>query len=340
MRIGILMAAALSASTAWAGLTPKQIYQKMAPGVVFIAAQEPGANSSNCGTGSILTAQGQVLTNAHVIYDKEQDQVYASVQVFLTGDVSQDLAGPFEAKVLAYDKAMDLALLQLKGVQQPLTALTLGDPDALAPGDETVAIGHPEQGGLWTLTSGVISAQSKDQGGVAGRDTWQMETSLNRGNSGGPLFDPRGYVIGVNTSIARRAADGLAITGINFAIKSSSAHQWLAGQGLLLAYGSLPLDDAAIARAYGLGASPAAAAPAPTAVAAQAPTQEPTVKPTAEAQAPAAAPAGGRAPIKFVEDLEQHNRPYTREQVGAFLQKLMQKRDAAVDELDQSTGGK
>jgi len=100
------------------------------------------------------------------------------------------------------------------------------------------------------------------------------------------------------------------------------------------------LDDAAIARAYGLGASPAAAAPAPTAVAAQAPTQEPTVKPTAEAQAPAAAPAGGRAPIKFVEDLEQHNRPYTREQVGAFLQKLMQKRDAAVDELDQSTGGK
>lgn len=367
----LALPALLCASAAWAGLTPRLIYQKMAPGVVFISAQDDGSDTVSCGTGSIITGQGQVLTNAHVVYNKEAGKAYGSIKVFLkpaklTGDLGQDLSQGYDATIQAIDPAMDLALLKLKHAPDSVTTLRLGNSDDVAPGDEAVAIGHPEQGGLWTLTTGVLSAQIKDQGGVAGRDTWQMETSLNRGNSGGPLFDERGYVIGVNTAIARRAADGLAITGINFAIKSSSARHWLAAQGLDLDYGPLPLDDQAIAAAYGLTPPPAAAeaapapAAAPTAGAAAAAPASATAStdastpvpasPTAEAAAPAAASpsaeaaaatqtAQARPPQTFKPDLVQTPRPYTAKEVGAYLKQLTEKRDKAMDELDRSTGG-
>jgi serine protease Do len=95
-----------------------------------------------------------------------------------------------------------------------------------------VAIGHPEQGGLWTLTTGVISAEVDNFNGVKGKHVFQTETGLNRGNSGGPLLDGGGQMIGVNTAIARVASDGLPITSISFSLKSSVAAQWLREQGV------------------------------------------------------------------------------------------------------------
>ena len=331
------------ASSAWAGLSPKQIYQKMGPGVVFIAAQHSGDNNSTCGTGSILTSNGLVLTNAHVVINPETGRPYSALSVFLkpaklTGDLRKDLAKPLAVKVLAFDTAMDLAVLKLQAAPDGLTALKLGDPNVLQPGDQTVAIGHPEQGGLWTLTTGVLSAEIKDQNGVKGRDTWQMETSLNRGNSGGPLFDPRGYVIGVNTSIARKAEDGLAITGISFAIKSSSAKAWLASKGYALDYGSLPLDELAIAQAYDLASKPVPATPTPAVEDSAPDTAVPTglSQTTAVTLTPEASKGEKRQPIEFKDELEQAQRPYSQEQMNAFLQGLMIKRDKAVDELDES----
>ena len=99
-------------------------------------------------------------------------------------------------------------------------------------GDRVVAIGHPEQGGLWTLTTGVISAEVENFNGVKGKHVFQTETGINRGNSGGPLFDGEGRMIGVNTAIARVASDGLPITSISFSLKSSVATQWLREQGV------------------------------------------------------------------------------------------------------------
>jgi serine protease Do len=93
-----------------------------------------------------------------------------------------------------------------------------------------VAIGHPEQGGLWTLTTGVISAEVDNFNGVKGKHVFQTETGLNRGNSGGPLLDGEGRMIGVNTAIARVASDGLPITSISFSLKSNVAAQWLLEQ--------------------------------------------------------------------------------------------------------------
>jgi serine protease Do len=95
-----------------------------------------------------------------------------------------------------------------------------------------VAIGHQEQGGLWTLTTGVISAEVDNFNCVKGKQVFHTETGLNRGNSGGPLLDGEGWMIGVNTAIARVASDGLPITSIGFSLKSSVARPWLREQGV------------------------------------------------------------------------------------------------------------
>ena len=99
-------------------------------------------------------------------------------------------------------------------------------------GDPVLAIGHPESGGLWSLTSGRIGSVIKNQSGIRGKHVFQTETSLNRGNSGGPLLDGNGEMVGVNTNISRRSSDGLAITGINFAVQSNVVRSWLEEGGL------------------------------------------------------------------------------------------------------------
>jgi serine protease Do len=87
------------------------------------------------------------------------------------------------------------------------------------------------------MTTGVVSSVVKDFQGVKGKDVFQTEASINRGNSGGPLLNAYGQMVGINTSISRRAADGLAITSINFSLKSSVPVEWLKRKDLLsLAY--------------------------------------------------------------------------------------------------------
>ena len=110
--------------------------------------------------------------------------------------------------------------------------LELNDSDKAEIGDRVVAIGHPEQGGLWTLTTGTISAEFENFNATKGKSVFQTETGLNRGNSGGPLLDTDGRMIGVNTAIARVAPDGLPITSISFSLKSNVAKQWLRDQGV------------------------------------------------------------------------------------------------------------
>ena len=110
--------------------------------------------------------------------------------------------------------------------------LELDDSDRIEIGDRVVAIGHPEQGGLWTLTTGTISAQFENFNATKGKSVFQTETGLNRGNSGGPLLDTSGRMVGVNTAIARLSPDGLPITSISFSLKSNVAKQWLRDQGV------------------------------------------------------------------------------------------------------------
>lgn len=243
IKTGLLFLAVVvfCAHAAWAN-TPKEIYQTIGPGVVLILASDDGRMGSG-GTGSIIRTDGLVITNAHVVINKETNRPYRRLSLFLkpdrvTGNMDKDLARRVEAKLVAYDAALDMALLRMENPPAGLTVVSLGDPDQVAIGDPVVAIGHPETGGLWTLTTGTISAEIENFNGVKGKDIFQTETSLNRGNSGGPLLDGRGAMVGVNTMISRKAADGMTITSINFAIKSSVARQWLASQGVTVPYGS------------------------------------------------------------------------------------------------------
>lgn len=226
-------------STGAAGteLSPREIYEQASPAVVMVMGYADGGRKGSGGTGSIIQSDGLVLTNAHVVIEEQTGKPFARLSVFLkpvrvTGESKNDLSRMFRAKVVAYSQPLDLALLKLDSITEVLPVVTVSESGRVRIGDRVVAIGHPEQGGLWTLTTGVISAEVDNFNGVKGKQVFQTETGLNRGNSGGPLLDGEGQMIGVNTAIARVASDGLPIASISFSLKSSVAAQWLREQGV------------------------------------------------------------------------------------------------------------
>lgn len=239
MTWGILFALFVMWSTVATGkeLSPREIYEHASPAVVMVMGYADGGRKGSGGTGSIIQSDGLVLTNAHVVIEERTGKPFPRLSVFLkparvTGESKSDLSRMVRAKVLAYSQPLDLALLKLDGVTEPLPVVDVSESDRARIGDRVVAIGHPEQGGLWTLTTGVISAEVDNFNGVRGKHVFQTETGLNRGNSGGPLLDGEGHMVGVNTAIARMAPDGLAITNISFSLKSSVATEWLREQGV------------------------------------------------------------------------------------------------------------
>jgi serine protease Do len=175
---------------------------------------------------------------------------YKTIYIYLkppkiTGDNAKDLTNRYKGRVLAFSPPdeLDLALIQIDQAPANLPTISFANPNNVEVGDEVVAIGHPEQGGLWTLTTGTVSTVILNFNGVKGKDVFQTEASVNRGNSGGPLLDDQGNMVGINTMIARQAADGLTITSVNFSLKSSVAVLWLGGQGMGLAYASPKAGD-------------------------------------------------------------------------------------------------
>lgn len=218
-------------------LSPREIYEQASPAVVMVMGYADGGRKGSGGTGSIIQSDGLVLTNAHVVIEERTGKPFARLSVFLkplrvTGESKSDLSRMVRAKIVAYSQPLDLALLKLDSVTAPLSVVDVSESGRVRIGDRVVAIGHPEQGGLWTLTTGVISAEVDNFNGVKGKHVFQTETGLNRGNSGGPLLDGEGRMVGVNTAIARVASDGLPITSISFSLKSSVATQWLMEQGV------------------------------------------------------------------------------------------------------------
>jgi serine protease Do len=241
---GTLVTFFMAWSTAASGkeLSPREIYEQAAPAVVMVMGHAEGGRKGSGGTGSIIQSDGLVLTNAHVVIEEQTGQPFARLSVFLkparvTGESKRDLARMVRAKVVAYSQPLDLALLKLEGIPDALPVIDLSGSGLARIGDPVVAIGHPEQGGLWTLTTGVISAEVDNFNGVKGKQVFQTETGLNRGNSGGPLLDGEGRMIGVNTAIARVASDGLPITSISFSLKSGVATQWMQEQGMAVRAG-------------------------------------------------------------------------------------------------------
>ena len=261
-------------------LSPRDIYDQASPAVVMVMGHSDSGKSGSGGTGSIIQADGLVLTNAHVVIEERTGKPYPRLSVFLkpprvTGDSRTDLSRMLHAKVMAYSTPLDLALLKVESPPSPLPVVAFAEATQGHIGDRVVAIGHPEQGGLWTLTTGVISAEVDNFNGVKGKNVFQTETGLNRGNSGGPLLDSEGHMVAVNTAIARVAPDGLPITSISFSLKTSVAAQWLREQGLTRA-STAPATTTPVSSTATNAASDLPAKPSP----------QPEVKPPQAGKAP------------------------------------------------------
>ena len=161
--------------------------------------------SSALGSGFIIDEKGIVVTNNHVIQDAED------IIVRVNGDEE------YKAKVIGADPLSDIAVLKLE-TKDKFTQVAFGDSDKARIGDWVIAIGNPfGLGG--TVTSGIISARNRSIGLSRYEDYIQTDASINSGNSGGPLFDMNGDVIGINTAILGRNGS----IGIGFSIPANSA---------------------------------------------------------------------------------------------------------------------
>ena len=157
------------------------------------------------GSGFIIDSKGIVVTNNHVIQGAED------ILVRVNGDKE------YEATVIGADPLSDIAVLQIKS-KEKFTSVKFGDSDKARIGDWVIAIGNPYGLG-GTVTSGIISARNRSIGISRYEDFIQTDASINQGNSGGPLFDMEGNVIGINTAILGQSGS----IGIGFSIPSNSA---------------------------------------------------------------------------------------------------------------------
>ena len=211
------------------GLTPQQVYEQNIGGVVEIKSTFPGTTDmwgqstgeqQGIGTGFVVSTDGQILTNAHVV--SESGLTASSVTVVFKGsDGSQGTEIP--ATIVGSDESTDVALLQIDPSQAPeLTPVKLGDSSQVAVGEEVVAIGNP-LGLDFSLSSGVVSATNRElqsPNGATITGGIQTDAAINPGNSGGPLFNADGEVIGINEQIDSQSGGN---EGIGFAVPINTA---------------------------------------------------------------------------------------------------------------------
>jgi S1-C subfamily serine protease len=211
------------------GLTPRDIYKRDAPGVVFIRAQVVEQTQSPfefgfpqqqrgeaTGSGFVIDKDGTIVTNAHVVAGATKVTVqFADKHVV-------------DARILGRDESSDLAVLKVDAKPGELSPLPLGSSRSVQVGDPTIAIGNPF-GLERTLTTGVVSATKRTIQAPNGFEidgVIQTDAAINPGNSGGPLLDAAGRVIGINSQI-ETGGSGNGNVGIGFAIPIDTAKKLL-----------------------------------------------------------------------------------------------------------------
>ncbi|MBI3971681.1 MAG: trypsin-like peptidase domain-containing protein [Chloroflexi bacterium] len=208
-------AAGTHALTTTAGTGPAALYRQVAPAVVGV--QTAGARGGGGeGSGFIVDAQGHVITNNHVVAGASR------VTLHLLDGTS------VPAQVVVTDPANDLAVLKAAIPPDKSVAARLGDSDAVQPGEPAVAIGNPF-GFEHSITAGIVSAVDRQFGGSRSRrpipGLIQTDTAVNPGNSGGPLLNAAGEVIGVNTLGVSPVPGSV---GVSFAVPINAAKRLLA----------------------------------------------------------------------------------------------------------------
>ncbi len=223
------------------GMSLQDIYTSLIDSVVSISCTYP--NGSSSGTGLVLTADGYLVTNCHVVQDARRITV-----LFTDGR-------QLEATLVGADEISDLAVLRVSATD--LTPASLGDSSALRVGDTVVAIGDPLGVELrGTMTDGIVSAINRNIS-VEGRSMSVIQTNaaLNSGNSGGPLINCYGQVIGINTMKIGDYVNSAGVEGLGFAIPSTTVREivnQLIRQGYVSGRASLGLTGEDVSGFYQL----------------------------------------------------------------------------------------
>ena len=208
------VATAPATNDAEPALNVAEVLKKIQPSVVtIIAITEEGMNPGrSTGTGVVITSDGDILTNDHVVDGADQ------VSVLFAGDTEPSLA-----TVLAVDVGNDLALLHVD--KTGLTPAVFADPESIDIGDEVVAVGFAlDLDGGPTVTRGIVSALNRTivSGDGALDGLIQTDTAISSGNSGGPLVNTRGQVIGINTAVFQSSSE-VAANNVGFSISVAEA---------------------------------------------------------------------------------------------------------------------
>lgn len=216
--------AAATANAVGTARTVGAIYKEASPGVVSIRARVKAANNdffggegpgggSASGTGFVISKDGYVVTNAHVVDGHQGD-------VTVTFNDDRSISG----KVVGQDSSSDVAVIKVDPKAHDLKPLPLGDSSKVAVGDPVIAIGSP-YGLDQSVTSGIVSALQRTiraPNGFSIDNVLQTDAAINPGNSGGPLLNDRGQVIGINSQIATGGGSGGNV-GIGFAVPVNRA---------------------------------------------------------------------------------------------------------------------
>jgi 2-alkenal reductase len=229
---------------------PATLYANRADGVVTIHAlfgDHSSTGEAAQGSGFVVSADGHVLTNSHVITNAGEGESAADARAADEVYVEFRDGDRVPAKVIGWDVFDDVGVLKVDPSRHRLAPVPLGDSDRVVVGEPVAAIGSPF-GEQTSLAVGVVSATHRSISALTSRylitDAIQIDAPINRGNSGGPLFDARGRVIGINAQI--RSDSGRA-EGVGFAVPINSAkrsmRQLIATGRVSYAYVGISTDD-------------------------------------------------------------------------------------------------
>ena len=216
-----------SATTTTDGLTPQDIYSTLSGGVVMVLSEFGSAgtdalgqtqSAQALGTGFVVDDQGYILTNAHVVDENGQRASSVTVVFNKGGSETQRVPG----QLVGVDVGSDVAVIKVDPGKVELKPLPTGDSDDVQVGEAVVAIGNP-LGYDFSITSGIVSATGRSLQAPNGQtipNGIQTDAAINQGNSGGPLINSAGKVIGINEQIA---SSGGGNDGLGFAVPINTA---------------------------------------------------------------------------------------------------------------------
>jgi 2-alkenal reductase len=188
------------------GTSIPDVVAQVGPAVVTVINNDQRGQIGS-GSGAVISPDGYIITNNHVV------EVATSLDVIFSDGTSRT------AKLVGADSLMDLALLKVDGAVP--TFIPIGDSDTLRQGETVIAIGSPLGEYKNSVTVGVISALNRNLDGGMPEGLIQTDAAINNGNSGGPLINMNGEIIGINTMVVRQSGNSTVVEGLGFAIPSN-----------------------------------------------------------------------------------------------------------------------